>query len=51
MSKKYPVLRSVYLFRGIYANDVPDTELSGRCGREKTGQLTFEVKGNLPVLT
>lgn len=51
MSRKYPMLRSVYLFRGIYTNDVPDTELSGRFGREKIGQLTFEVKGNLPVVT
>lgn len=50
-SKKYSMLRGIYLFWGIYTNDMSHTGLSGRFGMEKMGQLAFEVKGNLPGIT
>lgn len=41
IQKKYPVFRGIYLFRGIYTDDMLDTGLSGKFCRGKMEKLTF----------
>lgn len=41
----------VYLFRGIYTDDVPDTWLVVGFVGEKWGNSHFEMQSNLPVVT
>lgn len=41
IQKKYPVFKGIYLFRGIYTDDMLDTGLSGKFCRGKMEKLTF----------
>lgn len=41
IQQKHTMFRGVYLFRGIYTDDVPDIGLSGRFCRGKMEKLTF----------